>query len=250
MILIKSDEEIERIGEACRIVALTLDSLRALIVEGVTTREIERHAEDFIIKKGGRPAFKGYRGFPASICASVNSVVVHGIPSSKVKLRRGDIISIDLGVNFKGYFGDAAFTLPVGEVSDEAENLMKVTEEALERGMGKARAGNRVSDISNAVQSHVEANGYSVVRTFVGHGIGRFLHEDPQIPNFGLPGSGPRLRKGMTIAIEPMVNAGSSGVRVLDDGWTAVTEDGSLSAHFEHTVAVVGDAIKILTTLA
>lgn len=249
MILIKSEEEIERIGEACRIVALTLESLRPLIVEGVTTKELERHAEDFIIMKGGKPAFKGYRGFPASICTSVNCEVVHGIPSAKVKLKKGDIISIDLGVNFRGYFGDAAYTLPVGSVGAETEKLIRVTEEALNLGMEKTRTGNRVSDISSAIQGHVEARGFSVVRTFVGHGVGRFLHEDPQIPNFGPPGSGPRLRKGMTIAIEPMVNAGSYGVRILDDGWTAVTEDGSLSAHFEHTVAVIGDGIKILTAL-
>lgn len=247
MILIKSSEEIALMQEACRIVAETLESLRAAVSPGVSTGELELYAEELIMKKGGTPAFKGYRGFPASICTSVNEQVVHGIPSPSRKLIGGDIVSIDLGVNYDGFFGDAAFTLPVGEIDGQAGRLIRVTEESLMAGIAQAVEGNRVSDISHAIQSHVEASGFSVVRTFVGHGIGRHLHEEPQVPNFGPPGRGARLARGMTLAIEPMVNAGDWRVRILDDGWTAVTADGSLSAHCEHTVLVTGGEPEILT---
>ncbi len=244
--MIKSEEEIKRIAEACRIVAETLDALKGFVAEGVSTKEIERFAEDLIKSKGGTPAFKGYKGFPASICTSVNNQVVHGIPS-RVKLKSGDIVSIDLGVYYKGFYGDAAITLPVGKISGIAQKLLKVTEDALYIGVETAKVGNRVSDISNAIQRHVESNGFSVVRAFVGHGIGKLLHEEPQIPNFGPPGRGPRLREGMTLAIEPMVNTGGHDVVVLEDGWTAVTADGSLSAHFEHTVALTDGNVRVLT---
>ncbi len=247
MIVLKSNDEIERIGDACRIVGRTIGALKGFVAEGLTTREIEKFAASVIDKNGGRAAFKGYRGFPGSVCTSVNDQVVHGIPSSRRKLKEGDIISIDIGVFYKGFYGDAALTLPVGRVSEAAETLMRVTAEALDRGIDAARAGGRVSDISCAIQGHVEANGFSVVRTFVGHGIGKELHEEPQIPNYGRCGRGARLRAGMTLALEPMVNAGGSGVKVLDDGWTAVTADGSLSAHFEHTVAITEDEPRVLT---
>ncbi len=246
MIVIKSRDEIEKIHEACRIVAETLEALRGFVSAGVSTREIERFCENMIARKGARAAFKGYRGFPSSVCTSVNEQVVHGIPSD-VKLREGDIVSIDIGVFPKGFYGDAAVTLPVGRVSPKAEDLLRVTEQALSLGIEAARPGGRVSDISAAVQGHVEANGYSVVRAFVGHGIGKLLHEEPQVPNYGTRGRGARLREGMTLAIEPMVNQGGSDVVVLDDGWTAVTADGSLSAHFEHTVAITEDGARVLT---
>jgi methionyl aminopeptidase len=250
VILIKSEEEIKRVADACEIVAEALKVVSDLVEEGVTTKELERAAEDEIVRRGGTPAFKGYRGFPASICTSVNSVVVHGIPSESVRLVEGDIVSIDIGVYYRSFYGDAALTIPVGKVSNEVTRLLGVTEESLYRGIEKATAGNRVSDISNAVQSHVEDNGFSVVRAFVGHGIGKSLHEEPQVPNYGPPGRGPRLKGGMTLAIEPMVNSGGVDVKVQDDGWTAVTEDGSLSAHFEHTVAVTEDGSpRVLTKL-
>jgi methionyl aminopeptidase len=246
VILIKSQEEIAQIAEACRIVGEILKALRGIVAEGVSTKDIEKFAEASIKSKGGEPAFKGYRGYPASICTSVNDQVVHGIPSG-TRLRDGDLVSIDLGVYYHGYYGDGAVTIPVGRVSEKALRLLRVTEESLYIGVDMARAGNRVSDISHAIQRHVEGNGFSVVRAFVGHGIGKLLHEEPQIPNYGPPGRGPRLKEGMTLAIEPMVNAGGSEVVVLEDGWTAVTADGSLSAHFEHTVAITGDGAKVLT---
>jgi methionyl aminopeptidase len=246
VIVLKSKDEMERIAEACGIVAETLGALKGYVAEGLTTRELERFSEDIIIRRGGKAAFKGYRRYPASICVSVNDQVVHGIPSER-RLRKGDIVSIDIGVFYKGYYGDAAITLPVGEVSEEARRLMRVTEEALWAGIEAVREGGRVSDISCAVQGHVERNGFSVVRAFVGHGIGRQLHEEPQVPNYGPCGRGARLREGMTLALEPMVNAGEPGVRVLEDGWTAVTADGSLSAHFEHTVALTGEGPRVLT---
>lgn len=248
MILIKSEDEIARMRRACRIVAAALEALKPAVAPGVTTMELEKIAEAFILGEGGRPAFKGYRGYPASLCASVNSQVVHGIPSG-LKLREGDILSLDLGVYLDGFYGDAALTLPVGKISPGAARLLEVTRESLERGIEMAREGNRLSDISHAIQSHVEKNGFSVVKTFVGHGIGRMLHEDPQVPNFGPPGTGPGLQRGMTLAIEPMVNAGDWRVKILEDGWTAVTADGSLSAHFEHTVLVTGNGPNILTKL-
>ncbi len=250
MIFVKSEDEIKRMAEACEITAEVLEELRGAVAPGITTADLERIASDGILRRGGVPAFKGYRGYPACICASVNSEVIHGIPSERTRLKEGDIIGIDLGVNYKGYFGDSAITVAVGAISPEAQKLMRVTEESLYAGIKMARDGGRVSDISHAVQSYVEAHGFSVVRSFVGHGIGKSMHEDPQVPNYGLPGRGPRLKRGMTIAIEPMVNAGRSEVKVLEDGWTAVTVDGSLSAHFEHTVAITADEPVILTRVA
>lgn len=233
-------------GQAGRIVAEVMRSLQEVITVGATTREIEQFADNRIRTLGGRSAFRGYRGYPSSICASINEEVVHGIPSSK-KLKEGDIISVDLGVLYNGFFGDAAYTFPVGSIDSETALLLKVTEESLYCGIDKAVVGNRVSDISHAIQLHAEQFGFSVVKSFVGHGIGRQLHEEPQVPNFGLPGQGPRLREGMTLAIEPMVNAGTFEVRILEDGWTAVTADGKRSAHFEHTVVVMPERARILT---
>ena len=247
MIIIKSPEEIEKMARASRVVAQTLDALRGVVEPGISTWDLERIAAELVLSKGGSLAFKGYRGYPSGICASINDQVVHGIPSRSQVLREGDIISIDLGVYMDGFYGDAAVTLPVGRISPEAERLIAVTEKALGIGIEKALAGHRVSDIGHAVQSYVEANGFSVVRAFVGHGIGRSLHEEPQVPNYGGPGRGPRLREGMTFAIEPMVNAGSHEIRLLDDGWTAVTADGKPSAHFEHTVAITRGGARILT---
>lgn len=248
MIILKSQEEIEKIALSCRIVAKTLDYLRDKVNPGITTKEIERLAEDFIRANNAVPAFKGYKGYPASICASVNNEVIHGIPSDRV-LEEGDILGIDLGVYKDGFYGDAAYTFPVGKVDSEVERLLRVTEESLNIGIEKAMEDNRVSDISHSIQKHIETNGFSVVRAFVGHGIGRNLHEDPQIPNFGSPGRGPRLRSGMTLAIEPMVNEGGHEVVVIDDGWTAITLDGKLSAHFEHTILVTSDKPRILTKI-
>ncbi len=248
MIILKSPEEIEKIAQACIIVARTLESIKKMVRPGLTTLEIDAFADDFIRLHGGIPAFKGYRGYPASICTSVNNEVIHGIPSKRV-LKEGDILGIDLGVYKEGFYGDGAVTVPVGEIGPDLQKLIKVTEEALYEGIEKARIGNRVSDISHSIQKHVESNGFSVVRSFVGHGIGRQLHEEPQIPNFGPPGRGPRLRKGMTLAIETMVNAGSYEIFILDDGWTAVTVDGKPSAHFEHTVVVTEDGPRVLTKI-
>jgi len=248
MIILKSSMEIDIMREAGRIVAQTQEILKEAIKPGIKTKELDRIAEEFIIKSGAIPAFKGYRGYPASICISVNNQVVHGIPGSRT-LEDGDIVSIDIGTIYNGYCGDAAFTSPVGEVSTEAKKLMKVTEGSLYKGIENAVVGNRLSDISHAVQKHVEENGYAVVRDYVGHGIGQNMHEDPQVPNFGMPGKGPRLREGMVIAIEPMVNKGKYHVRTLKDNWTVVTVDGSLSAHYEHTIAITGDGPRILTRL-
>jgi methionyl aminopeptidase len=248
MIILKSQEEIDKMAEACHIVAITLDYLKDMIKPGITTKDIERSADNFIRSNKAVSAFKGYRGYPASICTSINSEVIHGIPSQRV-LEEGDILGIDLGVYKNGFYGDAAYTFPVGKIHKDAERLLKVTEESLYLGIKNARDGNRVSDISCSVQNYAESNGFSVVRAFVGHGIGRNLHEDPQIPNFGIPGRGPRLRAGMTLAIEPMVNDGGHEVMILDDQWTAVTVDGGLSAHFEHTILVTPDEPKILTKI-
>jgi methionyl aminopeptidase len=225
-----------------------LGGIKKIIAPGVMTKEIDEFAESFIRSKGAKPAFKGYRGYPSSVCTSINEQVVHGIPSS-TKLRNGDIISLDIGVNYRGFFGDAALTMPVGTIGKEAERLVAVTERALRAGMERAVAGNRISDISASIQRCAESEGFSVVRTFVGHGIGRELHEEPQIPNYGRPGEGPEIREGMTLAIEPMVNAGGWEVSILKDGWTAVTKDRKLSAHFEHTVAVTKNGLKILTKI-
>lgn len=246
MILLKSPSEIVKMEAAGRIVAEVLEALKEIVRPGVTTREIERFADERIRGLGGRPAFKGYRGYPASICTSVNDEVVHGIPSSR-RLMDGDIISVDLGVLKDGFYGDAAVTVPVGPVSPETAGLISATESALYAGIENAVVGKRVNDISHAIQTHIESRGYSVVRVFVGHGIGRSLHEEPQVPNYGMPGQGTRLKEGMTLAIEPMVNAGDYEVRILDDGWTAVTVDGSRSAHFEHTVLVTSEGPRILT---
>ncbi len=235
-------------AEAGRIVAETFEAVREGIIAGVSTEELDRLAYDLILKKGGEPAFKGYRGYPASTCISINEQVVHGIPSGR-KLRQGDIVSVDLGVKYRGFYGDAAVTYAVGDASPSARLLMRTTEEALWQGIAQAVEGKRVSDIGHAIQRHAEAKGFSMVRSFVGHGIGRSLHEEPQVPNFGPPGKGPRLMKGMALAIEPMVNAGGWQVRVLEDGWTAVTADGSLSAHYEHTVVVTGAEPLVLTKL-
>ena len=246
MIILKSQEEIEKIAESCRIVADTIEAIRFMVTPGLTTRDVESFADTRIRELGGVPAFKGYRGYPASICTSVNDEVIHGIPSKRF-LQEGDILSIDLGVYKDGFYGDGAVTIPVGKIVPALERLLRVTEESLYIGIMNAIVGNRVSDISYAIQRHVESNGFSVVKAFVGHGIGRELHEDPQIPNFGSSGRGPRLREGMTLAIEPMVNLGSHEVVVLNDGWTAVTSDGKPSAHFEHTVLVTPDEPRILT---
>ncbi|BCB95537.1 methionine aminopeptidase [Dissulfurispira thermophila] len=249
MIIIKSQVEINKIAAACRIVAEVLEGLKTFVKEGMSTADIETYVDTEIIKRGAIPAFKGYRGYPSSVCISVNDQVVHGIPSRTTRLKNGDIVSIDLGAILDGFYGDAALTIPVGRIGFDASRLIMVTEEAFYRGIEKAVVGNRVSDISAAIQAYVESNGFSVVRAFVGHGIGRSLHEEPQIPNFGKPGQGPRLKEGMTIAIEPMVNIGGPDIRILDDGWTAVTADGSLSAHYEHTVAITKNGPKILTKL-
>lgn len=246
MIILKTDEEIAVMREAGRIVARCHQVVGEAIRPGVTTAELDRIAEEFIRRCGAIPTFKGYFGYPASICASVNDEVVHGIPGPRV-LKEGDIVSIDIGVTYKGFVGDAAITWPVGRVSEEAARLMRVTEEALAAGIAQSRPGRRLGDISHAVQAHAEANGFSVVREYVGHGIGRQMHEEPQVPNYGLPGQGPVLAAGMVLAIEPMINAGGAEVRVDEDRWTVRTLDGSLSAHFEHTVAITRHGPQILT---
>jgi methionyl aminopeptidase len=237
---------VEAIRAAAQLVARTLRRIREEIRPGVTTAELDHLADDFIRSQGGRPSFKGYRGYPASICSSVNDEVVHGIPGGRA-LTEGDIVGIDVGVEMDGYHGDAAWTFPVGAVSAEASRLLQVTREALERGIAQAKPGQRIGDISHAIQSHVEANGFSVVRALVGHGIGREMHEEPQVPNYGPPGRGPKLMIGQVLAIEPMVNVGGPEVLTREDGWTIVTEDGSLSAHFEHTVAVDATGPRILS---
>jgi methionyl aminopeptidase len=246
VIVCKSPAEIERMRAANMLVADVLAELAAMVAPGVTTSDLDREAERLVRAAGAEPAFKGYRGYPATLCASVNEQVVHGIPSSRA-LNEGDIISLDMGVKLNGFYGDSAVTVPVGRVPDDVAKLLRVTQEALEKGIAQVRIGGRVSDIGHAVQAHVEANGFSVVREFVGHGIGASLHEEPQIANYGEPGRGPRLAEGMVLAIEPMVNMGKSAVKVLPDGWTAVTRDGSLSAHFEHTVAVTKGGPLVLT---
>jgi methionyl aminopeptidase len=246
VIVCKSPAEIERMQAANALVAEVLARLSALVAPGVTTEELDQASEKMVRAAGAVPAFKGYRGYPSTLCASINEQVVHGIPSKR-RLVDGDIISLDIGVKLDGYFGDSAITVPVGRISPEATALLRVTEEALAKGIAQARVGGRVSDIGHAVQTHVESQGFSVVREFVGHGIGAALHEEPQIPNYGEPHRGPRLAEGMVLAIEPMVNAGRPAVKILADGWTAVTRDGSLSAHFEHTVAVTAAGPRVLT---
>ena len=237
MIILKTPDEIALMAKASRVVAEALEGLKSATKPGVTTDELDRLAEAEIRSRGALPAFKGYRNYPKTLCVSVNEQVVHGIPSKRV-LKDGDIVGLDLGAIVGGFYGDSAVTIAVGRIDEKAATLVRVTEESLSLAIQQARVGNRLSDISHAVQQHVEAAGYSVVTEFVGHGIGRQLHEEPQVPNYGKPGQGPRLQPGMVLAIEPMVNMGGSAVRVLDDRWTAVTVDGSLSAHFEHTIAI------------
>jgi len=248
MINIRSQREIEQLRKANAIVAEVFQRLQGKVMPGITTGELDQIAEEYIRSKGAVPAFKGYRGFPATLCVSINEEVVHGIPNHR-KLKEGDVVSLDVGVILNGYFGDAAVTLPVGEVDQEAKRLLEVTERALYIGIEKARAGNRLFDISFAIQQWVESHRFSVVRDFVGHGIGKGLHEDPQIPNFGPPHQGPRIDNGMVFALEPMVNEGTYEVRILSDGWTVVTADGKRSAHFEHTIAVTDGEAEILSTL-
>ncbi len=248
MINIKSTKEIELMRIAGRIVAETHEILKQVIKTGITTKELDIIAEEYIRKCGAQPAFKGYYGFPASICTSVNSQVVHGIPGNIV-LNDGDIVGIDIGATYEGYVGDAARTHGIGNISDDAQRLIKVTEESFFAGIEYAREGYRLSDISHNVQKYVETHGYSVVRDFVGHGIGKLMHEDPQIPNYGLAGRGPRLAAGMALAIEPMVNQGKYAVKTLSDGWTVLTADGSLSAHYENTIIITKDAPELLTLL-
>jgi methionyl aminopeptidase len=248
MILLKSLQEIAKMEVANRIVAEILEGVKELIRPGVETLELDDAAQEMCRRRGVEPAFKGYRGYPRSICISVNEEVVHGIPGPR-RLKEGDLVSLDFGVKYDGYYGDAALTVGVGEVSPQARQLMEATEKSLYAGIAAVRVGGHLSDISHAVQTVVEAAGFGVIRDFVGHGIGRSLHEDPQIPNFGPPGRGTRLQAGMTLAIEPMSAAGSWKVRILPDGWTAVTEDGSLAAHFEHSVALTESGVMILSRL-
>jgi methionyl aminopeptidase len=247
VIVCRSAAEIERLARVNELVARVLGELKGAVAPGVTTADLDAFAEQRLKDAGAEPAFKGYHGYPATICASVNEQVVHGIPSKR-PLVAGDIVSIDMGAKLDGFYGDSAVTVPVGDVSDDAARLLSVTEASLYKGLEAVKAGARVSDIGAAVQAHVEANGFSVVREFVGHGIGMKLHEEPQIPNYGPGGRGPRLAEGMVLAIEPMVNFGKPAVKVLGDGWTAVTKDGSLSAHFEHTVVVTSSGCRILTS--
>lgn len=248
MIIIKNEIEIDLMRKAGRILGETLNLLEENVRPGITTGELDRIAEEFITKHGAKPSFKGLYGFPASVCISVNEQVVHGIPGN-YKLKEGDIVSVDCGVFINGFHGDAARTFAVGNVPEEVTKLIKVTEECFFKGIEKARVGNRLTDISHEIQQYVEANGFSVVRDYVGHGIGRKVHEDPEVPNFGRPGRGPKLMSGMVLAIEPMVNLGSYHVETLDDNWTVVTADRKYSAHYENTVAILPDGPEILTLI-
>jgi methionyl aminopeptidase len=249
MIICKSQPEIEKLRRAGQMARQLLEEIRDSIRPGISTLDLERYVGKRLAELGARPAFKGYRGYPCCLCASVNEEIVHSIPSNR-RLKVGDIVSLDMGVVLDGYYGDSAITVPVGAIPESTLRLLRVTEDALAVGVEKARLGNRLGDISAAIQHHVENNGFSVVREFVGHGIGRELHEEPQIPNFGQSGRGPALKEGMVLAIEPMVNAGGAEVRVLADNWTAVTQDGELSAHFEHMVAVTRNGPDVLTLVA
>jgi methionyl aminopeptidase len=248
MIILKSKSEIEKMAMACHIVAEVLQDLVRVVRPGLTTLELDALAERSIHTRGGVPAFKGYRGFPNTLCVALNEQVVHGIPSKR-RLRAGDIIGLDLGAKWEGYYGDAAVTVPVGQIPSDTECILTTAREALYMGIKEVSPGKHLSDISHAIQRYAETRGYSVVRAFVGHGIGTALHEEPQVPNFGPPGRGPRLKAGMVLAIEPMVNIGDADVEILDDGWTVVTADGQLSAHFEHTVAITDEGPQILTAL-
>ncbi len=249
MILLKSPRELQHMRAAGRILTEVKERLKALVKAGVSTKEIDDDVEAFILSRGARSAFKGYRGYPSTVCTSINDEVVHGIPSAKRKLKEGDIIGLDLGCIVEGYYADCAITLAVGPVSPRVQELLDVTRESLDKAIVQCRAGNRLGDISHAVQSHVESHGFAVVRAFVGHGIGKQLHEEPQVPNFGEAGRGPLLKAGMVLAIEPMVTMGSWEVRLLEDHWTAVTADGSLAAHFEDTIAITDDGPEVLTRL-
>ena len=248
MIELKSAREIGLMRTAGHVLSDVIDHLRGFVKPGLSTLEIDEDVEGFIAARGAKPAFKGYRGFPATVCVSINEEVVHGIPSAHRRIQEGDIVGLDLGCIVDGYYADCAFTLAIGDVPPKVQQLLDVTRESLDQAIQECRPGRRLSDVSHAVQVHVERHGFSVVRAFVGHGIGRALHEDPQVPNFGDPGRGPQLRPGMVLAIEPMVTMGSWEVRVLDDGWTAVTRDGSLAAHFEHTIAVTDTDPEVLTS--
>lgn len=247
MIVLKTGRELSIMREACKISARALKLIGEAIEPGVTTAELDRIAEKFIRSCGATPNFKGYNGYPATACISINNEVIHGIPTAKRKIQNGDIVSVDLGALFEGYHGDNAATFACGDVSEEAKRLMDATRESLYEGIKMARAGGRIGDISNAIQSYVEARGYSVVRDFVGHGVGTSLHEAPEVPNFGVAGRGVRLMPGMTLAIEPMINIGKPQVKIMPDGWTVLTQDGSLSAHFEHTIAITADGPHIMT---
>ncbi len=248
MIELKSSREIGLMRRGGHILAEVMDRLRDSVKPGMSTLEIDEDVETFITARGAKPAFKGYRGFPATVCISINEEVVHGIPSAHRRVKEGDIVGLDLGCIVEGYYADCAFTLAIGDVPPKVQQLLDVTRESLDQAIQECRPGRRLSDVSHAVQVHVERHGFAVVRAFVGHGIGRALHEDPQVPNFGDPGRGPQLRPGMVLAIEPMVTMGSWEVKVLDDGWTAVTRDGSLAAHFEHTIAVTEAEPEVLTS--
>ena len=248
MIVLKSPREIELMRRGGHILADVMAHLEAIVKPGITTLDIDEEVEEFITSRGATPAFKGYRGFPATVCVSINEEVVHGIPSAHRRLKEGDIVGLDLGCIVEGYYADAAFTMPLGEIPPAVQRLLDVTRDSLEVAIEECRPGRRLSDVSHAVQRRVEHDGFAVVRAFVGHGIGRALHEDPQVPNFGDPGRGPQLKPGMVLAVEPMVTMGSWEVRILDDGWTAVTKDGSLAAHFEHTIAIREDGPDVLTS--
>ena len=248
MIELKSAREIGFMRRGGHILSDVMDRLRATVKPGMATLEIDEDVESFITARGAKSAFKGYRGFPATVCISINEEVVHGIPSAHRRIKEGDIVGLDLGCIVEGYYADCAFTLAIGDVPAKVQHLLDATRESLDQAIQECRPGRRLSDVSHAVQAHVEGHGFSVVRAFVGHGIGRALHEDPQVPNFGDPGRGPQLRPGMVLAIEPMVTMGSWEVKVLDDGWTAVTRDGSLAAHFEHTIAVTDTEPEVLTS--
>lgn len=249
MITIKSDREISLMREAGKMVALTREEVKKHIKPGMDTKTLDRIAEDYILSLGGIPSFKDYNGFPGSVCLSVNEVVVHGIPSKKVILKEGDLVSLDIGVLYKGYHGDSAWTFPVGAISEENQQLLDVTLQSLYEGLKQIKPGNRVSDISHAIEAYVKPYGYGIVEEFTGHGIGSKLHEDPYVPNFGKPGTGPVLKKGMTLCVEPMVNIGTKRVVVLKDNWTTVTADRKNSAHFEHMIVVTEDGCEILTEL-
>lgn len=249
MIILKTDSELKLMRESNRIIAMVLTDIEKLIQPGVSTQELDRWAEEMILARGGRPGFKGYKGFPATLCTSINHEVVHGIPSPERKLSEGDIIGIDVGCIYRGFYGDGAWTYAVGRVSDEARNLMDTCRESLYQGIKQAKAGNRVSDISVAIDKYVREKGYEIIRDLTGHGIGRELHEEPQVLNYDSGIKGPKLRENMTLSIEPMITCGTFEIKTMRDNWTVVTADGSLSAHFEHTIAVTGNGPEILTRL-